>query len=110
MKRTLILAGFSVAFALAYGSGKVPAYSQILSFVPGIGNVMEMTVNASAPEQSHPQATTDLVAGEWGPVAHSSDGASAFVETNLSYSTASDTNVVIYLQADENAKFFRIAQ
>ena len=75
-------------------------------------NVMEMRVDApGAPERYNPSASTNLVAGSWTNVAHSTNGfPGTFVETNLAYSAtdATGTNEVIYVKADVDAEFFRI--
>ena len=46
--------------------------------------------------------------GTWSAVAHSNDGINDFEETNLVYSSAEGTNVVIYFEADSATKFFRV--
>ncbi len=85
-----------------------PVLSSILSVAPVSGGLIELVVNTTSPVQSYPKSTTDLVGAAWGSVAHSDDGVNDFVVTNLSYSTASGTNQIIYLQADAAEKFFGI--
>lgn len=108
-KRGIILVVFSVFFALAYGNGKISApVSRIISLKPVAGNVMEMVVNTTDTSATYPQSTTNLVTGSFAGVAHSSDGVAPFTVTNLSYSTAAGSNIVIYVDATDSAKFFGI--
>ena len=74
-------------------------------------NVMRMVVDApGSVDRFHPEATTNLMSGVWGGVAHSDDGVNPFVVTNLTYSTAEGTNEVIYVNATNNAaEFFKIS-
>ncbi len=109
MKSGMVLVAFSVLFAVAYGNGKISApVSRIISLKPVAGNVMEMVVNTTDTSATYPQATTNLVTGSFASVAHSSDGVAPFTVTNLSYSTVSGSNVVIYVDATDSAKFFGV--
>ena len=101
--------GSSLDVVVASAStGVVSVSSSIFSLMPVDGGLVKMVVNSSSPSDSYPKTATNLVSGGWGSVAHSDDGVNAFVITNLSYSTASGSNQVIYLQADTPAKFFGI--
>lgn len=80
----------------------------IVSLKPFGSNTLEMVVNVSNPSVSYPKGMDDLVVGSWTNVGHSIDGNVPFVETNLTYSTPSGQNKVIYLEADEASKFFKI--
>ncbi|MEN8254315.1 MAG: hypothetical protein ABFR33_02490, partial [Verrucomicrobiota bacterium] len=83
----------------------------IVGWESASSNIMEMVVDApGAANRYFPVATTNLVDGIWTNVPHSDTNTGPFVVTNLGHSTtdASGTNEVIYLQADGNAKFFRI--
>lgn len=102
-----IMALFCVFFALAYGTGKSPVYSRILGLIPGAGNLMQMTVEASGPE-AYPESTTNLVSGSWDRIAHSMDGEADFVVTNLNYAGQAGSDYVIYVNGEEEARFFRL--
>lgn len=81
----------------------------IIALTSVSGNVVKMVVDApDAPESYYPLANVDLVNGGWSMVAHSDDGVNPFVVTNLSYSTVEGTNEVIYLKAEDAAKFFGV--
>ena len=109
MKRGFVLVVFSVLFAVAYGNGKISApVSRIISLKPIAGNVVEIVVNTTDTSVTYPIAATNLVAGSFESVAHSSDGVAPFTVTNLSYSTVSGSNNVIYVDATDSAKFFSI--
>ncbi|MCK4565520.1 MAG: hypothetical protein KAU94_12695 [Verrucomicrobia bacterium] len=90
------------------GAEAIPA--TIISFTQE-GDNMRMVIDApSAANKYYPKATANLVIPDWDGVPHSDDGVNPFVTTNLSYSTAdgTGTNEVIYVQADDAAKFFGI--
>ena len=73
------------------------------------GNIVKIVVDAqSAANRYWPEGRADLVVGSWTNVPHSDDGANAFVVTNLDYSTAEGTNMVIYVEANMAKEFFRI--
>ncbi len=88
-----------------------PEPATILSITPLSGNIMKMVINAPSPGDLYwPKARPNLVVGSWDGVAHSVDGVAPWHTTNLSYVSEfeSETNVVIYVQAEEDEKFFRI--
>lgn len=85
--------------------------SEIMGWSKEPGGLMKMVINAPGRTKDYyPKATSDLLAGGWEGVPHSSDGIDTFTVTNLDYSTvdASGTNEVIYVHADDANKFFRI--
>ncbi len=82
--------------------------STIISLKPFGSNTLEMVVNVPNPSVSYPKSIDDLVIGSWTNVEHSIDGNVPFVETNLTYSTPSGQNKVIYVKADEAAKFYKV--
>ena len=82
--------------------------STIISLKPFGSNVMEMVVNVPNPSLSHLKGTADLVFGNWTNAAHSIDGNAPFLETNLTYSTPSGQDKVIYVETGESPKFFKI--
>ena len=85
--------------------------STILSLRQYSSNVLEMVVACPWPPTSYPLMKTDLVAGSWARVGHSTNGVSGtFITTNLDYSVVSGTNQVIYLQSADSATFFGIGE
>ena len=110
LQKIVAFAAFSLVFTIAYGNGKGPVTpAMIMGWTSLPGNIMRMVVNApDAAENYYPKATTNLTDGVWSNVAHSATAAGPFAVTNLSVSTAEGTNEVIYVQADEPAKFFGI--
>jgi len=83
----------------------------ILSITPVGGDVMKIVVNVPGVSGKYwPQTTENLIISSWIGVAHSVDGSAPWYETNLSYVTEfeSGTNEVIYVQATETEKFFKI--
>ncbi len=74
-------------------------------------NTWEMVIDLPAEASStfFPKTTTDLILGGWANVAHSTNGATGtFIETNLSYSVNTGSNLVIYLESPDDTAFFRI--
>lgn len=86
----------------------VPEAATIISLEPYASGVLEMVVNAPTPSVSYPKAINDLVGGSWTNVGHSIDGSVPFVITNLDYSVSSGSNSVIYVEAGEATRFFKI--
>ncbi|QHI70160.1 hypothetical protein [Tichowtungia aerotolerans] len=84
-----------------------PVFSSIVS-LDSVSNVVRMIFYASSPSDTYPLVSTNLTTGKWETVAHSDDGVNAFIITNLSYSSLSGSNRVIFLQADAETKFFGI--
>ncbi len=80
----------------------------IISLKPFGSNTLEMVLNVPNPSVSYPKSINDLVFGSWTNVGHSIDGNVPFVETNLTYSTPSGQNKVIYVKADEATKFYKV--
>ena len=83
----------------------------IMAFSESVyANIMRMEVNVTGyPGAFSPQVKTDLViASSWVNVPHSDNGFNAFVVTNLSYSTVSGSNEVIYVHSDDVSEFFRL--
>jgi hypothetical protein len=82
--------------------------ANIVSIEATTNSLLKIVVGTTMPDRSFPESRNDLVAGSWTNVPHSSDGTSAFVETNLSYSTAEGTNYAIYVEGTNSAAFFKI--
>ncbi len=83
----------------------------ILSITPVGGDVLKIVIDApGVPKHYWPKATENLIAGSWTNAAYSVDGSDPWVATNLSLVTEfeSGTNEVIYVQADETAKFYGV--
>lgn len=88
-----------------------PGAAIVDSLKPYAGNVWEVAVSIANPwliDSYFPVSSENLVAGSWTNIAHSIDGNAPFIVTNLSYSTDSGSNNVIYVEADDAARFFRI--
>ena len=82
---------------------------ELLSIAAFSNNVMELLVSSDNPSVFYPEVATNLTAGTvWSSVGHSIDGAAPFEVTNLSYSATSEGNYLIYVEADQDQKFFRI--
>jgi len=73
------------------------------------GNVLQLTISTSDPSRTVPLCKTNLQDAVWSRVGHSTDGNIPFIVTNLDYSAGSGSNRVIYLQTDQDEKFFRIS-
>ena len=75
-------------------------------------NMVRLVINTPGLTGSYyPEAILDLVLGTWTHIEHSyTNDAGTFALTNLSYSSsdASGTNEVIYLDAADVKKFFKI--
>ncbi len=71
------------------------------------GGLVELTIHAPTPSTTYPKSKTNLVFDpSWTPAPHAASTGGPFVVSNLTYATASGTNLVIYLQADASAEFF----
>ncbi len=71
------------------------------------GNRVRLVHTSTRLADTHVWSTTEgLGHPDWAHVPHSNDGTNAFVVTNLSYSTESGSNIVIYVQADSDTAFF----
>jgi len=87
----------------------------ILSFSSVASNVVKMVVDAPSPaNRYYLQGTSGLLpeSEPWARVAHSDNGVKPFIFTNLAYSssdTATGTNEVIYVQADDAVGFLKMA-
>lgn len=81
-------------------------YSRITGMIPGEGNLVRITATALDP--AYPESTTDLTSGLWGRIAHSTDGEAGFVVTNLNYAGQAGSDYVIYVQGEEDARYFRL--
>lgn len=85
--------------------------AMILDISQGPAGTMRIVIDAPGAEANYwPKACPDLMVGPWAGVAHSVDGSAPWHVTNLTYviEHESGTNEVIYVQADEAAKFFGI--
>ncbi len=75
-------------------------------------NLMRLVIDApTGPNFYYPVAKSDLITdSEWVHIPHSDDGApGSFMETNLEYSAVdASSNIVIFLQIDQNQNFFEI--
>lgn len=91
---------FSAAIAsFEYYSGNV--YRMVLDFPEG---------NQMASSVSYPLKSTDLTSAPWATVAHSTNGVSPWLITNLNYSATEGESQVIYLQSTEDAAFFGLGE
>ncbi len=80
----------------------------IISLKPFSSQVMKLVIHTTDPSVSYLKTKTDLL-GTWANVGHSMDGSAPFIETNLSYSTTSGTNVEIYVETtNAPAQFFGV--
>jgi hypothetical protein len=80
----------------------------ILSLTWAAPGVLQMEINAASPAASHLFAKTDLTSGSWADAPHADNVNGPFQVTNLSCSVASGTNVLIYVETDEDAEFFSV--
>ncbi len=85
-----------------------PEIAKIIRVAPITGGLMEIEINTPNPVASYLNATTDLVADSWTNAPHSDDGVNPFVVSNLTYSTTSGANKLIYVRTDKSVEFFRI--
>ena len=88
-----------------------PGAAVVAGLKPYAGNVWEVAVRIANPwliDSYFPVSSENLVTGSWTNIAHSIDGNAPFIVTNLSYSTDSGSNNVIYVEADDAVRFFRI--
>ncbi len=85
-----------------------PETAKIVRAAPITGGLMEIEVNTPNVAESYLNVTTDLATDSWTNAPHSDDGANPFVVSNLTYSTASGANKLIYVRTDPPAKFFRM--
>ncbi len=99
----------AVAGTLTVASSGGVESASILGIGVVLNNLVELTIDAPVPSRIYPKHCVDLVGGVWENVAHSSDGINDFVVTNLSYSTLSGSNAVIYVLAGNEAEFFGMA-
>ncbi|MEN8254737.1 MAG: hypothetical protein ABFR33_04625, partial [Verrucomicrobiota bacterium] len=75
------------------------------------GDVYRMVIEPATGDLTpSPLKSTDLTSGAWAGVAHSTNGAPPWIETNLSYSVDTGSNVVIYLESTNPAAFFGIGE
>ncbi len=84
------------------------AYAEILSIEPVSASVVKLLVRADYPELCYPKSKTSLPVGTWDSVGHSTNGVAPFEVTNLTYSATSGSDFVIYVEATQNKKFFKI--
>lgn len=83
--------------------------AEIASVSPFSAGVLELVVSTPIAAVSYPKTKLNLTAaGAWMSVAHSPDGTAPFVVTNLTYSTVSGDNFVIYVESTNSAQFFNI--
>ncbi|MCF7817028.1 MAG: hypothetical protein K9M54_04035 [Kiritimatiellales bacterium] len=80
----------------------------IISSAVVAGGLLKLEINAPTPALSYLKSRSNLVFGSWTNAPHSDNAVGPFVFSNLTYSTASGTNVLIYVQTDEPAEFFGI--
>jgi hypothetical protein len=85
-----------------------PLVSSIVGLDFVSDGLVKLVIYSSSPAENYPLVSSNLVHDDWQTVAHSDNELNDFVATNLSYSTVSGTNRVIYLQADTAQKFFGI--
>lgn len=73
-------------------------------------NEVKLVVNTPvAPNRYIPESTDNLATISFVHVAHSDTAGGSYSTTNLGYSTAEGTNVAIYVQANDTARFFMIS-
>ncbi len=84
---------------------ETPAILSLKWVAPG---VLEMEINAASPAAGRLRGSVDLTSGSWADAPHADNVNGPFVVTNLSHSAASGTNVLIYVEADQDAEFFSV--
>ena len=90
--------------------GSSETAATIIRVTPISGTVLELEVNANFPDRSYPKAASVLLMNNtvWESVGHSTNGLPPFEITNLDYSVVSGTNFLIYVEADQEMKFFKV--
>lgn len=83
--------------------------AEFVQVQPVAGGKIKLTMSVTGdPKNYQLLATSDLVFGGWGAVAHSDDGVNPSVVTNLSYATDESGNRVVYVDGGDAQKFFGI--
>jgi len=86
-----------------------PPYARFVAIEASAADQARLTVYATgALDRYSLQGRSRLDSGNWTAVPHSNDDISAYVTTNLSHSTADGSNIVIYVETSEAAKFFGV--
>ena len=90
--------------------GPTETAATIIRATPISGTVLELEVNANFPDRSYPKAASVLFMNNtvWESVGHSINGLPPFETNNLSYSVVSGTNFLIYVEVDQEMKFFKV--
>lgn len=85
------------------------ANAAILSITSVSDSILELLVSSDNPSICYPKCKTNLVTDViWSSVGHSDNSGGPFSVNNLTHSSASGTNFVIYVEADGTKKFFEI--
>ena len=101
----------NVAIVAITETEPVTESAEIIAISPISASVVKLAINTSAPQLFYLKAASELTTNTvWSAVGQSTNGLAPFVETNLSYSTVSGTNIVIYVEADQDKKFFSIGE
>ena len=85
-----------------------PESATIIRTTPITGDLLEIEFNTPNAAASYLNTRTNLVEDQWVNASHSDNGVNAFVVSNLTYSTTTGTNKLIYVRTDEPVRFFRI--
>jgi hypothetical protein len=96
--------GFKLSTDLTLAAGD-PSIVSITSVGSDVF-MIECALDGNAAENVSPVTTDSLTVQGWEYIAHSDDGVNPFVIANLDYSTASGSNVVIYVEGTNSAGFF----
>ncbi|QHI69383.1 hypothetical protein [Tichowtungia aerotolerans] len=86
-----------------------PDTAEFMGISSASSTVMKLEVNSNNPELFYLKTAQELTTNTaWSVVGQSTNGLDPFIETNLSYSTASGSNIIIYVKADQDQKFFSL--
>ncbi len=93
------------------GGAVVPTPAEIVEWTQANSNSMKMVVQLEAgadASQYRPKIKSDLTVGTWDPVAHSDSVSGTYAISNLTYSSAEGSNLVIYVTSTNTVEFFNI--
>jgi hypothetical protein len=96
--------GFKLSTDLTLAAGD-PSIISITSVGSDVF-MIECALDGNAAENVSLVTTDSLMVQGWEYIAHSDDGVNPFIIANLDYSTASGSNVVIYVEGTNSAGFF----
>jgi len=96
---------------LGGGGPVVPTPAEIVGWTQENSNTMKMVVQLDAgvdASQYSPMVKTNLTEDIWNAVAHSDSAAGTYAVSNLTYSSAEGSNLVIYVTSTNAVEFFNI--